>query len=121
MLVMQHHDARFDATPTAFGFPYTDDDWVPLELTKGSGVFFNGYLLHRSLPNKSATSYRRAFANHYMSAESLLPWTNDGRLPPTKDMRGAGDRGGGMAKGSSQPSPTKLHESQSSSLNLLVP
>eukprot|EP00045_Choanoeca_perplexa_P006306 m.53620 g.53620 ORF g.53620 m.53620 type:complete len:321 (-) comp13574_c0_seq3:81-1043(-) len=82
-----HNDDRFDATPAAFGYPYTEDDWVPVPLPKGSGVFFNGYLLHRSLPNVSKTSYRRAFANHYMSAESLLPWNNDGRLPPTKDMR----------------------------------
>lgn len=41
------------------------------------------------LENKTKTSYRRAFANHYMSAESMLPWGNDGRFPPTKDMRGA--------------------------------
>lgn len=33
--------------------------------------------------------FRRAFANHYMSAESFLPWTNDNRLDvkPEEDMR----------------------------------
>ncbi|MCB0187469.1 MAG: hypothetical protein KDE31_24540, partial [Caldilineaceae bacterium] len=40
----------------------------------GSIVFFNGYLLHRSLPNRAAGGFRRALVNHYMSAESLLPW-----------------------------------------------
>ena len=56
-------------------------------LVLGSAVFFNGYLLHRSLPNVTK-GYRRAFANHYMSAESKLPWTNDGRFDVTDDMRG---------------------------------
>lgn len=56
-------------------------------------MFFNGYLLHRSLPNVSK-GYRRAFANHYMSAESKLPWTNDGRFDITDDMRGASVRRG---------------------------
>ncbi len=68
--------------------PYTEADYVPVELSPGSAVFFNGYLLHRSLPNTTTSSFRRAFANHYMSAESMLPWTNDGRIAPTEDMRG---------------------------------
>ncbi|MFW5846477.1 MAG: hypothetical protein ACOCXJ_09645 [Planctomycetota bacterium] len=34
----------------------------------------HGYLLHRSGPNRSSTRYRRALVNHYMSAQSLLPW-----------------------------------------------
>jgi hypothetical protein len=36
---------------------------------------FNGYLLHRSLPNRARSGLRRALVNHYMSAQSLLPWT----------------------------------------------
>ena len=40
----------------------------------GSLVVFNGYLLHRSLPNRSSSGFRRVLVNHYMSAESLLPW-----------------------------------------------
>ena len=31
-------------------------------------------LLHRSLENSGKHGYRRAFVNHYMSAESLLPY-----------------------------------------------
>ena len=40
----------------------------------GTALVFNGYLLHRSLENSGRPGYRRALANHYMSAESLLPW-----------------------------------------------
>jgi phytanoyl-CoA hydroxylase len=75
----EHDDRRFDCAGEAVDFPYTDDDAVPVELETGSFVIFNGYLLHRSLPNVAKTGYRRALANHYMSAESLLPW-----LPPAK-------------------------------------
>ena len=44
-----------------------------MELPRGGVVFFNGYLLHRSLPNRAAGGFRRSLVNHYMSAESLLP------------------------------------------------
>lgn len=64
-------DPRFDCTREAHGF--SDDAAVPVELPAGAAVIFNGYLLHRSLPNGTA-GRRRALVNHYMSAESLLPW-----------------------------------------------
>jgi phytanoyl-CoA hydroxylase len=64
----------FDCTDEAVGFPNTDNDAIPVEMKSGSIVFFNSYLLHRSLPNVTRTGYRRALVNHYMSAESFLPW-----------------------------------------------
>jgi hypothetical protein len=67
-------DPRFDCTIEAYDFPYTDSDAVPVEIPAGTALFFNGYLLHRSLQNSGKHGYRRALANHYMSAESLLPW-----------------------------------------------
>jgi len=70
----EHDDERFDCVTEAFDFPYTDDDAVPVEVKAGGIVFFNGYLLHRSLPNRAPSGFRRALVNHYMSAESLLPW-----------------------------------------------
>lgn len=70
-------DERFDCTGIAHSFPWRDEDSVPVEVKAGSIVFFNGYLLHRSLPNYAKAAYRRVLVNHYMSAESLLPW----RLP----------------------------------------
>ena len=69
-----HDDRRFDCTGEAMYFPYSDDDAVPVEVKRGSIVFFNGYLLHRSLPNYAQGGFRRSLVNHYMSAESLLPW-----------------------------------------------
>lgn len=69
-----HNDKRFDCSHEARGFSYTNDDAVPVEVRAGSIVFFNGYLLHRSLPNYASSGFRRSLVNHYMSAESLLPW-----------------------------------------------
>jgi phytanoyl-CoA hydroxylase len=81
-------DARFDGTPEAYGFPHDVDEAIAVELPAGSALIFDGYLLHRSLPNRSA-GLRRALVNHYMSAESLLPWFPpcDGEPMGTLDHR----------------------------------
>lgn len=74
-----HFDERFDCARESYDFPWRDEDSIPVEVKAGSIVFFNGYLLHRSLPNRAAPgTYRRALVNHYMSAESLLPWQKPG-------------------------------------------
>jgi phytanoyl-CoA hydroxylase len=85
----EHDDRRFDCTGEAIYFPYTDDDAIPVEVKAGSIVFFNGYLLHRSLPNRAKSGYRRVLVNHYMSAESLLPWRapEEGEHMATADYR----------------------------------
>ncbi len=70
-----HGDSRFDCASEAQRFPWSNKNAVPVEVKAGSIVFFNGYLLHRSLPNYANRGFRRALVNHYMSAESLLPWT----------------------------------------------
>ncbi|MFF3030941.1 phytanoyl-CoA dioxygenase family protein [Streptomyces rubiginosohelvolus] len=70
----EQRDPQFDCTTEAYDFPYRDEDAVPLEVPAGAAVIFNGYLLHRSLRNSGAHGFRRALVNHYMSAESLLPW-----------------------------------------------
>ncbi|WP_020576838.1 phytanoyl-CoA dioxygenase family protein [Actinopolymorpha alba] len=70
----EQDDERFDCTVEAFDFPHRDEDAVPVEIPAGAAVIFNGYLLHRSLPNSGRHGFRRALTNHYMSAESLLPW-----------------------------------------------
>jgi phytanoyl-CoA hydroxylase len=69
-----HDDPRFDKTPQARDIPYNESEAVPVEITRGSVLFFNGYLLHRSLNNVSADQSRRSLVMHYMSAESYLPW-----------------------------------------------
>jgi ectoine hydroxylase-related dioxygenase (phytanoyl-CoA dioxygenase family) len=63
------------------------DEAIPVEVQSGSVVFFNGYTLHSSLANKTTDNFRTALVNHYMSAESMLPWDQDGHLPPTEDLR----------------------------------
>lgn len=78
----EHEDTRFDCVVESFDFPYRDEDSIPVEVKAGSIVFFNGYLLHRSLPNVAGGGFRRSLVNHYCSAETFLPW-----LPPE---RGAG-------------------------------
>ena len=83
----EQHDSRFDCSIEAYNFPYADEDAVPVEIPAGSALIFNGYLLHRSLENSGRHGYRRALANHYMSAESLLPW----RAPKEGEWMGIAD------------------------------
>jgi phytanoyl-CoA hydroxylase len=80
-------DNRFDCTDESQGFPYTDADAIPVEVKAGSIVFFNGYLLHRSFPNRAKSGYRRVLVNHYMNAASLLPW----RLPEENEYMAIAD------------------------------
>lgn len=84
-----HGDRRFDCAWESMEFPYTVDDEVPVEVKAGSIVFFNGYLLHRSFPNRAQSGYRRVLVNHYMSAQSLLPWFHTEKKVPigTADAR----------------------------------
>ena len=70
-------DPEYDCTEEAYGFPYTEGDAVPVEIPAGAALIFNGYLLHHSLKNSGTRGYRRALVNHYMSAESLLPWRSE--------------------------------------------
>ena len=82
-----HNDARFDHTEESFGYPFDEDQAIPVELEAGSIVLFNGYLLHRSLNNARKEGYRRSYVNHYMSAESLLPWSGGCLDHPVEDYR----------------------------------
>jgi len=82
------HDDRFDCAHETFRFPY-DDEAIPVEVKTGALVLFHGYLLHRSFPNHANAGFRRVLVNHYMSAESLLPWHNiqPGERMATADFR----------------------------------
>jgi hypothetical protein len=83
-----HEDRRFDCAGETYSFPYTDEDSIPVEVKAGTIVLFNGYLLHRSFPNRADSGFRRVLVNHYMSAESLLPWrTQEGVGPARADHR----------------------------------
>ena len=76
---------EFDFAEESYGFD--DSDEIPVEVTTGTVVFFNGYLLHRSRKNRSSI-YRRALVNHYCNAWSLLPWgLREGERPANADRR----------------------------------
>ncbi len=64
---------EYDGSDQCHGFD--ESAAVPVEVKAGSVVFFNGYLLHKSLRNRSQV-YRRALVSHYMNSWSLLPWYN---------------------------------------------
>src|SRR5579864_62704 len=70
-----HGDERFDTADEVFDHPYEREGGAPVEIKAGAVAFFNGYVLHRSLPNRAPGGFRRALVTHYMSARSLLPWT----------------------------------------------
>ncbi|MCP5025021.1 MAG: phytanoyl-CoA dioxygenase family protein [Actinomycetia bacterium] len=65
---------EFDPTDESYGFD--ESEAIPVEVAAGTVVFFNGYLLHRSLRNRSDRT-RMALVNHYMNAWSPLPWMVD--------------------------------------------
>lgn len=73
--IKPHGDDRFDGAEEAYGHGYDREGGVAVELKAGGVAFFNGYVLHRSLPNRTKAGFRRALVTHYMSAESMLPWT----------------------------------------------
>src|SRR5579863_7007889 len=70
-----HGEDRFDSADEVFNHPYEREGGAPVEIKAGGVAFFNGYVLHRSLPNRAKSGFRRALVTHYMSARSLLPWT----------------------------------------------
>jgi ectoine hydroxylase-related dioxygenase (phytanoyl-CoA dioxygenase family) len=83
-----HNSDEFDAGQMSYGWPYDPErDGVICEVDAGGVLFFNGHLLHCSCRNRAAGGFRRALVNHYMSAESMLPWDWDGRLSMKSDMR----------------------------------
>lgn len=108
--------AEFDGADECHGFDA--DKAIPVEVAAGSVVFFNGYLLHRSLRNRSATDWRRALVCHYMNAWSLLPWFEADVPGQGKQSIGTADHRGVFAvagsdpyawKGSAPASPAGVH------------
>lgn len=81
------HSGEYADVDTVDITGYSQGDLLPVEVKSGSVVFFNGYTLHSSLRNKTKDCFRMALVNHYMSAESMLPWDQDGKLDPTEDLR----------------------------------
>lgn len=79
-------DDEYDFAPESYGFDATTA--VPVEAKAGTVLFFNGYLLHKSLKNRTQDVYRRVLVNHYCNAFSLLPWwLKEGESPSSADRR----------------------------------
>ena len=81
------HSSEYADVDTVDVSALSSDQLLPVEVEKGSVVFFNGYTLHSSRRNITEDCFRMALVNHYMSAESMLPWDQDGKLEPTEDLR----------------------------------
>jgi phytanoyl-CoA hydroxylase len=71
----RHNDPTIDREEETYGFPQSLDEAVSIELTPGSAVFFNGYLVHSSFQNVRTSGFRRALLYTYASAESLMAWS----------------------------------------------
>lgn len=70
--IRPHNNSKeYEYEDESFGFEMSKVK--PVELEIGDAVFFNGYLCHKSLPNKSQTS-RKAIVFHYMNGYSLFPF-----------------------------------------------
>ena len=107
-----NHDEFDTHDDMAYGFD--ESPQIPVQVEAGSVVFFNGYLLHQSLKNRTESHYRRVLVNHYLSSESLLPWTGtkDGEVVARADVRRVIPVAGVDPyawKGYEQPQDTKLY------------
>ena len=49
---------------------------IPVRMAPGDVLFFDGHILHRSYPNRTADRWRRAFVCHYCNARSWVPWNH---------------------------------------------
>ncbi|PCJ63052.1 MAG: phytanoyl-CoA dioxygenase [Planctomycetota bacterium] len=68
---LEKNEKEYGDTGIAHGFD--ENQKIPVEVKRGDVVYFNGYLLHKSMRNNSQAT-RRVLVNHYMSCVSELPW-----------------------------------------------
>jgi phytanoyl-CoA hydroxylase len=66
-----HNNDEYEYEDTCYNFD--ESRAVPVEMKAGSALFFNGYLLHKSLKNRS-NRHRKVLTNHYMTAQTLFPY-----------------------------------------------
>lgn len=80
-----HNNPELDRAEELYGFPFAPDSWTALEIPAGSAVFFDGYLIHGSFPNRSAGSTRRALLYVYASAATPVLFDPTDYHPTTTD------------------------------------
>ena len=70
---------------------------VPVRMKAGDVLFFNGQIVHGSLPNKTTARFRRALIGHYIvgEAEKVYKWYKPVlRMDGSEIMIGDSERGG---------------------------
>ncbi len=83
----RHNDPDLDRAEEAYGFPHDPANAIAVELRAGSIVFFDGYLLHSSYPNRTRDGFRRALLYVYCSAHSTLAFDPTSYQPSANDYR----------------------------------
>ena len=83
----RHNNPELDRAEEAYGFAHDTALAVPLEVSAGSVVFFDGYLLHSSYANHTADGFRRALLYVYCSAHSTVAFDPTSYQPSANDYR----------------------------------
>ena len=79
------HATDGDGGLSATGYPFREELAVPLEVDAGTGIMFDGHLLHRSATNRRTTGLRRALIGHFAASGTPSPWDGDNRFMPLHD------------------------------------
>ncbi len=79
------HATDGDGGLSATGHPFCEDLAVPLEVDAGTGILFDGHLLHRSATHRRTTGLRRALIGHFAASGTPSPWDGDNRFMPLHD------------------------------------
>jgi hypothetical protein len=81
----RHENPELDRAEELHGFAWSRDAVVPVEVPAGAAVFFDGYLIHGSYPNRSAGQTRRALLYVYASAATPVLFDPASYQPTTED------------------------------------
>lgn len=96
LLCMTDADTQESFTDVMVEVP-DEDDVVPVEMKAGDVLFFNGQLVHGSLPNTTTDGFRRALIGHYIygEAEKVYEWYHPVlRMDGTPVELGTSEKGG---------------------------
>ena len=96
LLCMTKSDTSVSFTDVMVEVP-DEETITPVEMKAGDVLFFNGQLVHGSLPNTTSDRFRRALIGHYImgSAEKVYEWYHPVlRMDGTKIEFDSSERGG---------------------------
>jgi len=96
LLCLTESDTTVSFTDVTVEIP-DEDMVVPVEMKAGDVLFFNGQLIHGSLPNTTSDRFRRALIGHYIvgEAEKVNKWYHPVlRMDGTEIELGTSEQGG---------------------------